>query len=321
MTINSLVSVIVPAYNHGKYVQEAIQSVVDQTYPNIELIVVDDGSKDDTWQKINAMREKCEQRFVRVVFETKKNQGTCLTLNRLLDLAEGEYIQLLASDDKLSVNSTEILYQFLANHPDYALAVGKNEIFDEHSIICYWDENRNKVYKIAEAKYKDFTEFLSQKIDFNSDEFGSYKKLLQGNHIPNGYLVRKSIFSQIGYFTPEAPLEDYWLVLQIAKHAKMKYIDQTTFYYRWHAANTMAQNERIRAFGKKTKQYEIATVQIANDSAAKQIVANYLRAKEHKVIFKIPALLELYKTRTVAHKQLILKLFSKEFILNSKPRK
>lgn len=321
MPTNSLVSVIVPAYNHGKYVQEAIQSVIDQTYPNIELIVVDDGSKDDTWIKINAMREACEQRFARVVFETKENQGTCLTLNRLLELAKGEYIQLLASDDKLSTNSTEILYNFLAQHPDYALAVGKNEIFDDNSVVCYWDENRNKVYTLAEAKYKDFTEFLSQKIDFNSAEFGSYEKLLKGNHIPNGYLVRKSIFDKIGYFTPAAPLEDYWLVLQIAKHAKMKYIDQTTFYYRWHGANTMTQNERIREFGKKTKQYEITLVQNSNDPVAKQIVANYLRAREHKVIFKIPALLELYKTRTDDHKQLILKLFSKEFTLNAKPRK
>ena len=55
----SLVSVLIPAYDHEKYVQETIKSIINQTYQNIELIIVDDGSKDSTWQKIQEMREEC----------------------------------------------------------------------------------------------------------------------------------------------------------------------------------------------------------------------------------------------------------------------
>lgn len=56
-----LVSVIMPAYNHQNYVQEAIESIINQTYKNIKLIVIDDGSINDAWQKIQEMQEHCKK--------------------------------------------------------------------------------------------------------------------------------------------------------------------------------------------------------------------------------------------------------------------
>lgn len=72
----ALVSVIIPAYNHEQFIQETIGSIIAQTYENIELIVIDDGSKDSTWNKINELKETCEERFTRVHFETQENEGT-----------------------------------------------------------------------------------------------------------------------------------------------------------------------------------------------------------------------------------------------------
>ena len=65
MSINPLVSVIIPAYNHEKYIKKAIESIINQTYENIELIIVDDGSDDFTWNKIQEMKPLCEKRFRR----------------------------------------------------------------------------------------------------------------------------------------------------------------------------------------------------------------------------------------------------------------
>lgn len=318
-TNNDLVSVIIPAYNHSQYVQEAIQSVIDQTYKNIELIVVDDGSKDDTWTKINAMKNVCEERFVRVVFETQQNKGTCLTLNKLLQLAEGEYVQLLASDDKFSSESTQILHKFLSEHPDYALAVGRNEFIDEKGVICYWDQNRNNVYDKEIAKYKSFTDIQNQLVKLDSKDFGTYEMLLKGNHIPNGYLIRKSIFDKIGYFTPEAPLEDYWMMLQIAKYAKMKYIDTTTFYYRWHGANTASQIEKMLKLTSTTLNFEIERVRSSDNKQIKDILEKHLLAlQKSKTFFKIPFIMQLYKRKLEAKRELVLKLFNHEFVLRSK---
>ena len=140
-----LISVVIPAYNHEKYVQECIESVIAQTYKNVELIVIDDGSKDNTWNKICELKEKCEKRFVNVIFETQKNQGTCITLNKLIDYSKGDFVAIIASDDKYLPNAIELLYNYLAEHSDVGLVHGLNLIMDENSRQCYWKDSVNMV--------------------------------------------------------------------------------------------------------------------------------------------------------------------------------
>lgn len=91
-----LVSVIMPAYNAEKYIEKAIMSVVNQTYTNWELIVIDDGSKDSTSEIV----EKLAKKDKRITFyANERNMGVARTRNRGFDLAKGEYVALLDSDD------------------------------------------------------------------------------------------------------------------------------------------------------------------------------------------------------------------------------
>lgn len=313
---NPLISVIIPAYNHELYVQEAIRSVIDQTYPNIELIVIDDGSKDATFQKIKEMAPECEKRFARFIYQTQENQGTCTTLNRLLALTKGGYVAWIASDDKYTSNALSNLIQILENNPKVGLVVGKNLIMDSKGKQCYWDKERNIVYEKERAKWENFSDCLTQlsKIDFNSLEFGTYKNLLKSNHIPNGFLIRKSIVDKIGPFTKEAPLEDHWMMLQIAKYAKMKYIDIPCFYYRWHLANTAGQNEKMRAMEKATFEYEEKCVR---DTKWGKI---FYTVKYRKEMLLNLCFLKLYRQYDLNQKLKILELFGKKFILKRKAR-
>ncbi len=258
MPTSSLVSVIIPAYNHENYVQDTIKSIIEQTYQNIELLVIDDGSKDSTWQKIQEMKEVCENRFVRVHFETKENEGSCKTLNKLLSLAQGEFVYIIASDDLAKPNAIEKEVEFLVNNEDYALVVGDNEIIDSEGKIAYWDKNKNLVYSKEDADFVTVGALLAKYkgFDFSTEKFGLYETIYLGNYIPNGYLIRKSIFEKIGQFTPEAPLEDFWLMLQISKYAKMKYLDEVLFSYRWHGANQMVNLERMYSITDRTMEYE-----------------------------------------------------------------
>lgn len=277
--MDSLVSVIIPAYNHEKYVQETINSVIAQTYKNVELIIIDDGSPDKTLEKINELEEACEKRFVRFIVQTQENQGTCVTMNKLLESAQGEYVYLIASDDKMPPDAIETLYAFLSQNEDYALAVGENLFIDGDSKQCYWDAYKNRVYDLKEAVHTSFTDFLiklASRVNFLSDEFGSYESLLIGNYIPNGYLIRKSIFEKIGYFTKDAPLEDYYLMLQISKYAKMKYITKPLFYYRWHDANTISRVKDMMELTRLTLLNELTNIANFPDSKFQLALLNHL---------------------------------------------
>lgn len=257
MTKNTLVSVIIPAYNHERYVQKTIKSIINQTYENIELIIVNDGSKDSTWQKINEIKDKCEKRFVRVIFETQENQGTCNTLNRLISIAEGEYVYLIASDDIAKQDAIKTEVEFLENNPDYSLVVGDDDFIDFEDRQCYLDKNLVVIYDILKADFLKFSDIYKNREKFlYTKNFGKYDTLYLGNYIPNGYLIKKSIFEKIGSFTSEAPLEDWWLMLQISKYSKMKFIDRILFSYRQHDTNTAKNLDKMHKMADKTLECE-----------------------------------------------------------------
>lgn len=316
---NNLVSVLIPAYNHENYIQETIESIINQTYPNIELIILDDGSKDKTWEKITELKPKCENRFVKIHFETKQNEGTCITLNKLLKLSSGEFVYIIASDDLAKPQAIEKEVKFLQNNPDYALAVGDNEYVDSMGKQIFRTQ-KAFTSNIKNAKYKTVKEFLSSKlkIDFLSDDFGSYKTLYKENYIPNGYLIRKNIFETIGNFTKNAPLEDFWLMLQISKYKKMKYIDEILFSYRIHDTNTIGNSTRMRELTTQTRNYE------------QKLLEKYLTNHKNDELLKIynegicyyqtgiPNILMLYKYQKINTRTLKVEIFNKTIYSKNK---
>ncbi|MEI8390335.1 MAG: glycosyltransferase family 2 protein [bacterium] len=245
--MNDLISVIIPAYNHEKFVEYTINSIILQSFKNIELIIINDGSTDSTNDKITNLADKCKERFVRYEHFNRENLGYIKTLNQLIETANGKYIYLIASDDIAKPDALETLYNFIKNKPKYGMVVGNNEIIDENNQVVYWDKQRNIVKTLEEAEYKNFVEFLKNDrpdIDFNSNNFGSYKSLTRGNYIPNGYIMRKEAIIKAGGYK-ENTLDDWYLNLQIAKHYKIKFINKVLFSYRWHSTNTMKNTEFI----------------------------------------------------------------------------
>lgn len=319
---NDLISVLIPAYNHEKYIVEAVDSIIAQAYKNLELIIIDDGSKDNTWQLINDMIAKCEQRFVKFTALTQPNQGVCVTMNNLLQLAQGKYTYLIASDDKAKPQAIEKLYAFLSQHDDYALAVGNNEFIDGDSKLVYWDKDSNPIYDKKTAAYLTFADFLQtvSHVNFHSDEFGRYSSICRGNHIPNGYLVRKSIYAKTGLYTTEAPLEDYYMMMQLSKYTKLKFIDEVLFCYRWHSSNTVKQKDKISDYTRRTLQFELANLEKSDCSAyvasAQDFIKNGIVIKSY---INLPWLLQIYKLRTLKEKQTIVKVFGFPILVKRRP--
>ena len=313
-----LVSVIVPAYNHENYVQNTINSIIAQTYQNIELLVIDDGSKDSTWTKIQELKSKCEDRFVRIHFETKENEGTCSTLNKLISLARGEFIYLIASDDLAKPQAIEKEITFLENNPNYVLVVGDNELINTQSEQIGWDENQISC-NLALAKYKTFGEFLkqhNQDVNFYSDEFGQYKTFITKNYVPNGKLIKTDAIKSIGGFTKEAPLEDWYLMLQLSKIGKFKYLDEVLFSYRWHDTNTVKNKNRMSEISYKTMMYEQKLVNLAGNEHWKDIYLHQISKVKTK--FKIGNIVEYYTQRNLQYKKYILSIFGRKIVIRKK---
>ena len=242
-----LISVLIPAYNHADYIGFTLQALLNQTYPNIELLVHDDGSKDKTWEVLQSWLPKCKQHLTLAEFFTAPNQGVSRTLNALVSKAQGKYICLIASDDIPHTKALQKQVAFLETHPDYVLAVGNNQFIDSEGKVCGWNKRQQIVYNPKEIVYPTFADFLQRrkKFKFSSDKFGTYQTLYTGNYIPNGYLFRRDIFEKFGPFPTEPMLEDWWLMLQLSKYGKMKYLDEILFFYRQHATNTIKDMERM----------------------------------------------------------------------------
>lgn len=249
-----LVSVLMPSYNHEAYVVEAIRSVLVQDYPRIEFVLIDDGSKDGTWKAAASLRQACESRFERVVMRVRENRGTAATCKELMSEARGEFVALLASDDQFEPGALSRLAGPMIEDPAVGLTVGRNLIMDGEGRMCYWDKDRNNVYDLSEATYTSFDEFIQfyTHVDFKSSQFGSYAELTKGNHVPNGQMIRREVYDLIDPYDSRAPLEDWWLQLQLSKVTRYRYVDAPTFRYRWHGTNTASNAEKMRRMGRAT---------------------------------------------------------------------
>lgn len=125
-----LVSVIMPAYNEEKYIGEAIESILSQTYTNWELVIVDDASKDNTAEVIRNYLEKDERIKLH---QFTVNQGACAALNQAMALACGDYICWLSADDKYKEHMLQSSLEYLDRNPEKEAVFSAHEFIDKDS--------------------------------------------------------------------------------------------------------------------------------------------------------------------------------------------
>ena len=268
--LTPLVSVIVPAYNHERYVQETIRSIIAQTYMNIELLVTDDGSTDGTFAKISELEDECRVRFAAMRFTTQKNAGVCATLNSLFADAHGEFVYIIASDDVAEPHAIETLLGCF-DSSDIVFAVGDNSIIDSASNITGWGTGWGTDRDIDDGKIIfdscwDYACYWRPELRRLGEDFGSYESLVRGPYITNGYLIRQSALLEAGGWQ-DGTLDDWYMQLQLAKLGRFKFVNEKLFRYRWHGTNTVRQKDTMRKLSVATKKYEEENVLNSGDSA------------------------------------------------------
>lgn len=210
------VSVIIPVYNAEKYIKRTIDSVLNQTYNDFEIIVIDDGSTDNSKKILDEYKDK-----VRYFYQN--NSGVSSARNNAIKLSSGKYIALLDQDDLWYPQKLEIQINYLKEHPDTALL---------YSDCNYIDENDNINFRLFEKN--------------KSYQGNVFKELIIDNFIPiPTVLIKKEVLEKVGLFLENYTFaEEHELYIRIAKDHKIGYIDEPLAGYRVHDSNLSKQIDR-----------------------------------------------------------------------------
>lgn len=243
---NIKVSIIIPVYNVEKYIDKCINSAVNQTLKDIEIIIIDDGSTDNS---INIIK-KYEIRYSNIVVVNQSNKGVSASRNIGLDKAKGEYIYFLDSDDYINLNLANDLYDLAKKqnldiiHFDANVVYedgfySKNNPYDRSKVIeskvysgkCFYENvKQNNGYRASVCTYIYKNEFLKKhKLNFyegilHEDELFTTKSITLAEsilYLPKKYFFRrmrggsimtseKSVRNIIGYYTVAEQLYTYY---------------------------------------------------------------------------------------------------------------
>lgn len=203
---NPLVSVVMTTYNAERFIDEAIQSTLNQTLKDYELIIIDDCSKDNTW---NIVQGYCKGNTKIRALRHEHNIGSCQTLNECKRMSRGDYIAVMDHDDWSYPARLEKQATFMDAHPNVGIVGGAMEIIDENGAIkgmrkynCSDDLIRRKIFR-----YSPFSHPL--------------------------IMYRRSVLEKVGFSNCDfAPADDYELYFRMGTIAKFANLPDTLLKYR-----------------------------------------------------------------------------------------
>ncbi|SCG81924.1 putative glycosyltransferase RP339 [Proteiniborus sp. DW1] len=241
-----LVSVIIPAYNHGKYIENCLDSIINQTYNDIELIILNDGSTDDTNEKIIGYENILRKRFKRYEYINKENEGVCKTLNRGINISKGEYLIIFASDDIMYPERISRQVEFLEQNKEYGMVfvdgyhIESDEYFDINNVntdgLLFSKRMQNEYFHVNDRYDSDllFTRDMENMIDDLFDFMLHNVYLMPAP----GVCFRKSCFEKVGLYDENIESEDLDMFIRMAKYYKYSFIKEPLVLHRYHKNNS-----------------------------------------------------------------------------------
>lgn len=217
MFMTPRVTVLMPAHNAGKYIAQSIQSVLDQTYQDWELLIVNDGSTDNTLEVVRSFNDPRIR-----LHENSENLGLIKTLNRGLGEAKGELIARLDSDDLASPDRLQLQVSYMQKHLDCALVGTRSRTIDSSGGVI---SARTNLYRHAET---------NEGIAWESVFFNPIRH--------SSATFRKScVWDKLGGYPVNAKhMEDFALWSSVLDHAKVANLPEYTCDYRVHQASVMS---------------------------------------------------------------------------------
>jgi len=235
------VSVIMPCFNHGRFVADSVNSVLSQTHRDLELIIAEDRSSDNSWEVISRLAAK-DSRIKAIRHE--RNQGLSKSRNAALRVASGEFIAFCDSDDLWEPEKLDVQVNLLTTRQDYAVVYCDTLIIDDDGVPtgqCF-----SKLYPPP----KTASGWL-------------FPELAVRNFINiQSVLMRKECLQQVGPFDETIDwIQDWWYWIQLSRHHQFLYLQQPLARYRVHRGSTNVAHRssyclnRLKVFRRIVRQY------------------------------------------------------------------
>jgi glycosyltransferase involved in cell wall biosynthesis len=264
-----LVSVLIPAFNHERFVRRCLDSVLEDPYPAKELVIIDDGSRDRTPQRIAEWVAKHGGELP-VEYVRRDNRGVAVTLNELAARAHGEFLRPGASDDYLLPGGLDAQVRYLLAHPDKGAVIGDSVVVDQHG------------NKLHDSGMRDL--HGADKGLYGSDD--GIRRAVISHWAVGGpvTLIRKRALYTIARWSEGLRVEDWDLFLRLAARDALGFIDVSVCAYRLHGSNL----SKTRHIGDRVNNLtESRHVAIRRADLFEEPYRTLLRAQSHYIAAKI----------------------------------
>lgn len=218
------VTVLLPVYNGERYIAETIQSVLNQSFSDFELLIINDGSTDNTKSIVHGFADS----RIRII-DNDVNRKLIATLNRGLNLAQGEYIARIDADDACLPNRLNLQVNFLDQHPDYGMVGGGMNVFREY--------NKSIRFRKARQGYEEL----------------KCQLLLQNTFNHPTVMIRRSVLEKYDLKYENFPhAEDYDLWIRLTEKAPCDNLSEALILYRHHEDQVSNKYNTVQAESVKT---------------------------------------------------------------------
>ena len=255
---NPLVSVVVITYNSSKYVIETLESIYNQTYQNIELIITDDCSNDETLELCIQWVKEYSDRFVRTkIIKSHKNTGVAANCNRGYRESKGEWIKGIAGDDILLPNCIQAYINYVYTTNNIYICVSKAQCFH--------------LSKNGQFVYGDIIPSKENQHIYEEDSIEQLKILLKGNIIVSPTMfVKREIFLKYPFKEIYKFMEDIPFLIDITlNNIKIHFLDDVTVLYRFSSQSLSQVNSTFFP----TRMFETKAIYFLNEK--RKIMENY----------------------------------------------
>jgi glycosyltransferase involved in cell wall biosynthesis len=230
-----LVSIVIPLFNHASYIIEGLNSVVNDPYPNKEIVIIDDGSSDNSVEVVERwVADGRADSLSGFHFMRQENCGVTKTANKLIFLAKGQFIAVMGSDDYLVPGGIQARVDYLLAHPAKLAVIGDSIVVDK----CGKQTHGSGLCDL----YGGHKKYLL------SEKLVSYELLIHWCVPGPVFMARKELYELVGGYDETISVEDWDFYLRLMARELIAFIDVSVAAYRVHPKNYVFDTARAIGF-------------------------------------------------------------------------